>query len=129
MVNQAATYARCLFNASPPRQFAVVLGFRHSRAELRFLLFHRRGLTGSHPLSVNTESGQEEMLRILLSILNWRFVEDASILELYNDFEMSLLRHEDDEIGVVVRVVEMLYDGLHVLGRGLDGAPRGLSYK
>ena len=69
------------------------------------------------------------MLRISLSILNWRFVEDASILELYNDFEMSLLRHEDDEIGVVVRVVEMLYDGLHVLGRGLDGAPRGLSYK
>ena len=30
---------------------------------------------------------------------------------------MSLLRHEDDKIGVVVRVVEVLHDGLCVLGR------------
>ena len=64
IVNQGATYARCLFIASPSQQFAVVLGSRHSRAELRFLLFHHRGLAESHPLSVNDESGQEEMLRI-----------------------------------------------------------------
>ena len=53
----------------------------------------------------------------MLSILNWISAEDASFLELYNDFEMSLLRREDDEIGVVARVVEVLHDGLRVLGR------------
>ena len=117
MVNQATTYARCLFSASPSRHFAVVLGFRHTKTELRFLVFHRGGLTGSHHLSVKDERGQEDMLHILLSILDWRSVEDAGFLGFYNDSEMSLLRHEDDEAGVVARVAEVLHDGLCVQGR------------
>ena len=117
VVNQAMTYARCLFSTSPSRHFAVVLGFRHTKAELRFLVFHRGGLTGSHHLSVKDEHGQKDILRILLSILDWRSAEDAGFLGFYNDFEMSLLRHEDDETGVVARVVEVLHDGLCVQGR------------
>jgi len=117
MVSQAATYARCLFSASPSRQFAVVLGFRHTRAELRFFVFHRGGLTGSQPLSVRDERGQKDTLRVLLSILNWRSDEDAGFPKFCNDSEMFLLRREDDEDGVVARVVEVLHDGLCVQGR------------
>lgn len=57
MVTQAATYARCLFSASPSRQFAMILGFRHTEAQLRFLVFHRSGLTGSEPCSVEDPQG------------------------------------------------------------------------
>ena len=117
MVFQAATYARCLFSASPSRQFAVVLGFRQTTAELRFLVFHRGGLTGSIPLSVKDEGGQEGILRVLLSILSWRSAEDAGFPGFNNDFEMSLFRHEDDKDGVVASVAEVLHDGLCVLGR------------
>jgi len=117
MVNQAATYARCLFSASPSRQFAAVLGFRHTKSELRFLVFHRGGLTGSQSLSVNDEHGQKDTLCVLLSILNWRSPEDAGFLKFCNDFEVSLFRHKDDEGGVVARVVEVLHDGLCVQGR------------
>ena len=117
VVDQAATHARCLFSASPSRHFAVVLGFRHTNAELRFLVFHRGGLTGSHRLSVKGEHGQKGVLRIFLSILDWRSAEDAGFLGFYNDFEMSLLRHEDDETGVVARVAEVLHDDPCVQGR------------
>ena len=85
VVFQAAAYALCLFNASPPRQFSVALGFHHVRAELRFLVFHRGGLTGSKPLSVKDEHRQKDIIRILLSILNWRSVGDAGFPEFYND--------------------------------------------
>ena len=116
MVFQAATYARCLFSASPSRQFAVVLGFRHTTAELRFLVFHRGGLTGSKPLSVKDEGGQEGILRVLLSILSWRSAEDAGFPQFNNNFEMSLFRHEGDKDGVVARVAEVLHDDHCVLG-------------
>ncbi|KAJ7666542.1 hypothetical protein B0H17DRAFT_879763, partial [Mycena rosella] len=43
MVAQAATYARCLFSASPSRAFALVLAYHHTDCELRFLIFHRGG--------------------------------------------------------------------------------------
>ena len=117
MVNQAATYARCLFSANPSRQFAIVLGFRHVQAELRFLVFHRGGLTGSRSLSVKDEPGQKGILRILLSILDWKSPEDAGFLGFFNEIEMSLLRYKDDKTGVVGRVTEVLHDGLCVLGR------------
>ena len=119
MIHQAATYARCLFSISPSRQFAVVLGFRHTTNQLRFLVFHRGGLTGSLPFSVEAE-GLKDILRVFLSILAWESAEDAGFLGFYNGSKMSLLRHRDDKTGVVARVKEVLHDGLCVQGR----APR-----
>jgi len=117
MVSQAATYARCLFSANPLRQFAVVLGFQHTKAKLRFLVFHRGGLTGSELLSVKDEVGQKDILRILLSILNWRSAEDAGFPGFCNNFEMFLFRRKDDKDGVVAGVAEVLHDGLCIQGR------------
>jgi hypothetical protein len=118
IVNQAATYARRLFSASPSRQFATVLGFRHVDAKLRFLVFHRSGLTGSQPFSVQDTQGQKDILRIFLSILEWTSANDAGFLEFCNDSEMCLPRYEGDETGVVASVAKVLHDSLHVRGRG-----------
>ena len=122
IVTQAATHARCLFSASPPRRFSVVLGFQHTSAELRFLVFYRSGLTGSKACSVKDPQGQKDILRIFLSILQWTSANDAGFFEFFDDFEMSLLRHKSDETGVVANVTKVLHDGLCVRGR----APRVL---
>ncbi|KAJ3994815.1 hypothetical protein F5050DRAFT_416995 [Lentinula boryana] len=51
LVLQAATYARCMFSASPLRQFVLIIGYNeHS---LRFLVFHRGGCTSSKPLDLD----------------------------------------------------------------------------
>jgi len=118
VVTQATTYARCLFSASPSRQFSIVLGFQHTEAQLRFLVFHRSGLTGSKPCSVKDPQGRRDILRIFLSILEWASANDAGLLEFFDDFEMPLLRHEGDKTGTVARVTEVLHDGPHVQGRG-----------
>jgi len=117
IIIQAATYARCLFSASPSRQFSVALGFRHTEAELRFLVFHRGGLTGSKACSVKDPQGQKDILRIFLSILQWKSANDAGFLEFFNNSEMCLPRHKDDETGTVANVTEVLHDGLCVRGR------------
>ena len=119
MVSRAATYARCLFSARPSRQFALVLGFQHGegKGKLRFLVFHRSGMTGSKSLSVKDGSDQKDTLRILLSILDWRHAKDAGFPDFFNDFEMFLFRHEGDQDGVVATVTEVLHDGLCVRGR------------
>jgi hypothetical protein len=117
MVPQAATYSRCLFSAGPSRQFCIVLGFRHTTAELRFLVFHRSGLTGSKPCPVKSPDGQKDILRMFLSILEWKSANDAGFLDFFNDLEMSLLREEGDKTGTVARVTEVLHDGLCVRGR------------
>ena len=116
IVHQAATYARCLFSTSPSRHFVVVLGFRYTTNQLRFLVFHRGGLTGSLPFSVEAE-GPKDILRVFLSILAWESAEDAGFLGFYNGSEMSLLHHPNDETGVVAIVKEVLHDDLSVQGR------------
>ena len=117
LVAQAATHARCLFSASPSRQFALTLGFQRSKTELRFLVLHRGGLTASKPLSVQDKQGQQDILRIFLSILRWQSPNDAGFLDFSNDIDMFLPLRENDETGVVARVSEVLHDHLCVLGR------------
>ena len=117
LVAQAATHARCLFSASPSRQFALTLGFQRSKTELRFLVFHRGGLTASKPLSVQDKKGQQDILRIFLSILRWQSPNDAGFLDFSNDIDMFLPLRENEETGVVARVSEVLHDHLCVLGR------------
>ena len=117
IIIQATTYARCLFSASPSRQFSIALGFRHTEAELRFLVFYRGGLTGSKACSVKDPQGQKDILRIFLSILQWKSANDAGFLEFFDNSKMCLPRHKDDETGTVANVTEVLHDGLCVRGR------------
>jgi hypothetical protein len=122
MVEQAATYARCLFNANPLRQFALALGFQHKSAELRFLVFHRGGLTASEALPVRSSLGEEGIIRAFLSILSYKSAKDAGFFECYPETKITLLRSINDKVGVVATEKEVLHSSLCILGR----APRVL---
>ncbi|KAF5345238.1 hypothetical protein D9757_014076 [Collybiopsis confluens] len=77
LVAQAATYARSSFSAYPLRQFALVLGYNHEERVMRFLVFHRGGLTASKPLKLESKQGQEDLILLLSSILTWKSLADA----------------------------------------------------
>lgn len=80
VVAQAARSAQILLATCPSRKFGVVIGFRRTTLELRFLISHRGGLTGSKPLSVVEEKGKRDILRVFLCMLMWRTKEDAGML-------------------------------------------------
>ena len=85
MVAQAATYARCLFGASPMRTFALVLAFNHSSNALRFLVFHRGGLTASNECHTAKPKGLEGIARLFLTLALWRTAEEAGAVGCCND--------------------------------------------
>lgn len=120
MVAQAAVYARCLFSATSSRQFALIIGFLPSRAELRFLVFHRSGLTASKPCSVNEPRGRWDILRMFLSILEWTSLNDAGFLDFFNGFEMPLLRYEGDKTGALARISHGLYRHIRLRGHATE---------
>jgi hypothetical protein len=57
MVTQAATYARCMFAASSGRQYVLVITLHHPSSEVRFLFFHRGGLTSSPIFDLTNKDG------------------------------------------------------------------------
>ena len=79
VVAQAARSARILYAIHSLRKFALVVMFRHTTLELRFLLNHRGGAAVSKALSVVEEEGKKGILRIFLSMLMWRNEEDAGM--------------------------------------------------
>ena len=58
VVAQAARSAQTLFWVRQHRKFGLVVGFRYTTLELRFLIVHRGGVTASRPLSVVEEGGR-----------------------------------------------------------------------
>lgn len=121
LINQAATYARCLFSASPLRSFALVLAYNQAQHSFRFLVFHRGGLTASTPISFLTirEQGpdQTNFLRLLISLLTWESRGDAGLPEWSNDREMILACSADDREGKRFRREASLFETLCLQGR------------
>ena len=68
MTSQAATYARCLFSASPTITLALVLAFNQGINALRFLVFHHGGLTASKELNITKSDGLKDVARIFLTL-------------------------------------------------------------
>ena len=77
IVTQAGTYARALVSAMPLRLFSLVIGVNHKTHTLRFLIYHRGGLTASHDIDLDEEKGRRDVQRILFSILLWQTPDDA----------------------------------------------------
>ncbi|KAF5346101.1 hypothetical protein D9757_014022 [Collybiopsis confluens] len=90
LVAQAATYARALFSANPLRQFALVIGYNHKEHVMRFLVFHRGGLTASKPLELDSEQGQKDLILLLSSILTWKNLADAGFPAWCNEHQVHL---------------------------------------
>lgn len=85
VVAQAARSAQVLYSACHLRKFGLVIGFRYTTLELRFLIIHRGGITVSKPLSVVEEQGRKDILRVFLSMLTWRSEEDAGVPAFFRD--------------------------------------------
>ena len=118
LVCQAGMYARCLFNANPLRQFALVLGYNHVKQELRFLIFHRGGLTSSLPLNPNSDAGRQDILRIFFAILSWKTPADAGFPMWCNNSEMELpLSTTSGDESTRVQVKKVLHRTLCIRGR------------
>jgi len=85
VVAQAARSAQILYAACQLRIFGLIIGFRYTTLELRFLIVHRGGVTASKPLSVVEEQGKKDIIRVFLSVLTWRTEEDAGIPKFVRD--------------------------------------------
>ncbi|KAJ7692357.1 hypothetical protein B0H14DRAFT_3175422 [Mycena olivaceomarginata] len=90
LIAQAATYGRSLFSANPSRVFALVLGVNHRTKTLRFLLFHRGGLTTHTELRLDTPEGRAEILRVFMTILSWSEAQHAGFVSTSNDLHHLL---------------------------------------
>jgi hypothetical protein len=85
MISQAATYARCLFSASPTRTSVLVLAFNGESNALRFLTYHRGGLTTSEEYDITKRDGLKEMARLFLTLALWGTAEEAGVVTCYKE--------------------------------------------
>jgi len=117
MVSQAATYARCLFSASPIRAFALVLAFNHESNTLRFLVFHRGGLAASEEYNITERDGLEEIARLFLTLASWRTAEEEGVVTCCNNSTHLLPADQQGTLYVSAAVEDILFRTLCVRGR------------
>ncbi|RPD53233.1 hypothetical protein L226DRAFT_563965 [Lentinus tigrinus ALCF2SS1-7] len=119
LVKQAATYARAQISAIPLRAFSLVIGVNHSTNELRFLLYHRGGLTASRPIRIDTAHGVLQVQKVLFSIILWQTPQDAGLPSFTNGDNFLLpssASHPDQVVQAVAD--QVLFHSLSVRGRG-----------
>ena len=108
MVSQAATYARCLFGARPMRTFALVLAFNQKSSTLRFLVFHRGGLTASEEYDITRQDGLKEVTRFFLTLASWCTAEEAGVITCYSSTTYLLPKDEKGTSHVLAEVEDVL---------------------
>ncbi|RPD56214.1 hypothetical protein L226DRAFT_615737 [Lentinus tigrinus ALCF2SS1-7] len=119
LVKQAATYARAQNGAVPLRAFSVVVGVNHSTNELRFLLYHRGGLTVSLPMRIDTAHGVLQVQNVLFSILLWQTPQDAGLPSFTNGHDFLLPSSASRPENFVHAIADqVLFHSLSVRGPG-----------
>lgn len=117
MVVQAATYAHGLFSTGRPRMFAIVLAFNQTENKLRFLVFHRGGLTASKECNIKTLDGRKQMVQIFLALALWKTPTDAGFIGCCGRDTYSLPDGEDGQSCVSGTGGKVLAQALCVRGR------------
>ena len=117
MVSQAATYARCLFSASPMRIFVLVLAFNQESNMLRFLVFHRGGLTASEEHDITRPYGLQEIARLFLTLASWSTAQDAGVITCYSENVYLLPGNKEGASCVCATADGILSRSLCVRGR------------
>ncbi|KAJ7364143.1 hypothetical protein DFH08DRAFT_267263 [Mycena albidolilacea] len=120
ILSQTSTYALALFDTNPSRTFALVPAYNHHTHELRFLIFHRGGLTSHTPLKLSKLSGRAQALRLIMTILLWSEPCHAGFVSTSNDFEYLIpqsSQNGEKHIRATVRRV-IHNDSAHLRGRG-----------
>ncbi|RPD72119.1 hypothetical protein L226DRAFT_162611 [Lentinus tigrinus ALCF2SS1-7] len=117
ILKRAWTYALAQVSAAPLRLFSLVIGVNHKTRRLRFLIYHRGGLTASHEIDLHQARGRRDVQRVMFSILLWQNSEDAGLPSFTNGFE-SLIPSKDTTSPVRVVTDKVLFHSLSVRGRG-----------
>ncbi|KAJ3994906.1 hypothetical protein F5050DRAFT_1770794 [Lentinula boryana] len=121
LVLQSGIYARCMFSASPLRQFVLVIGYNYEDHTVRFLVYHRGGCTGSEPLNLDQPKDLKGFIHLIVSILTWRTRADAGFPAWCNDARVCLPgRKAGDSSPLTVDIDRILHYRVCVRGR----APR-----
>lgn len=125
IVKKAATYARALVSVNPLRLFSLVIGVNHKTHKLRFLIYHRDGLTASHDIDLEKDEGRRDVQRVLFSTLLWQTADDAGPPAFTNGLVTEI---PSGDVAPSVRVVtdKVLYHSPSVRGRStlvLRGIP------
>ncbi|KAJ7122880.1 hypothetical protein C8R44DRAFT_876076 [Mycena epipterygia] len=115
-LSQSATCARCLFRANPKRTFALLLVYDRPNHELRFLVFHRGGLTSHKVRNFEEPQGRAEALRLIMTILLRSEPQHTGLISTFNGFQYWLPRSLNTEQPRTVK--EIPYDSVRVRGRG-----------
>ena len=115
LVQQVATYARCLFHASPLRSFVVLFGFSHTQTRFRCLIFHRSGLTAS--IGYHPARDADEFLSIIMTMLLWTSPSHAGFDPTIDGTEFFLPTSKDDHMGAKWTDAECIYSAVVVRGR------------
>lgn len=116
LIAQSTTYARCLFHAVPPRQFALAIGYSHKHNELLFLCFHAGGLTASEPLTPGSLNDDKKVIRLFLSLLTWDTRGYAGLPEWDNSQAMYISMNNDNQ-PMEMKVASILHDYSRIPGR------------
>ena len=77
VANDGIEYAKCQFMAHPSRTFVLMLALHVWECTVRFLLFHRSGLTATEEINLSERDGCKDLLRIMMKILLWSEQHDA----------------------------------------------------
>ncbi|KAJ6466978.1 hypothetical protein C8R45DRAFT_838996 [Mycena sanguinolenta] len=118
LLRQAATYALCLFNACPLRNSALVLGYNHVQHNLRFLLFHRGGVSSSFSLDPGRIEDRRNILRVVMALLTCRYQRDLGIPEWCNEKQVRLpVDKQPDTKLIDANIDAVLYSDICCRGR------------
>ena len=71
-VKQLVTYTHCCLAIDRRRSFSIAIAFGHKALTLRFLCFHRSGISISPPLHLDTEDGFRSVVEHMIGILSIR---------------------------------------------------------
>jgi len=120
MVVQASTYSRCLFSADRPRSFALTLAFNQNSSGLRFLVFHRGGLTASELCDISSVVGLKDTLRPFLALASWRTPVDAGFIACCNKDGYLLPADQTGQRPISARAIFTLSNPACIRGRATD---------
>ncbi|KAJ7122879.1 hypothetical protein C8R44DRAFT_876075 [Mycena epipterygia] len=104
-------------DASPSRTFALVIGYNQTKRELRFLVFHRSGLTSSEPCNLSQPQGREDALRLMMTILLWSKPQHAGFISTSNEFEYLVPKSPNSVESIQAKVEEIIHASTCVRGR------------
>ncbi|KAI0754526.1 hypothetical protein C8Q80DRAFT_373116 [Daedaleopsis nitida] len=116
IVPLAERYARMQFDAAPLRLFSLVIGVNCKTHTLRFLIFHRGGLTASREIELDEQEGRCAAQQVLSSILLWQKAKDA-VPSFTNGVEW-VIPSDDPARPIHVDADEVLFQSSSVRGRG-----------